>query len=160
MYGECFDKCIGCSKTVQDLYVENRDDFLIQACNNPDYLEKVTGILAMNEAIKMDDIEALDDDFDWDWDSDASQDDAKKAETKCDEKVPEAETKEATEAKPEEASAPSGLKSYTLDELKDGKCPAGVDPANKQAHLSDQEFKAAFGMDKSEFASLKPWKQK
>ena len=52
--------------TVQEMYMKNRDDFLIQACNKPDYLEEVTGITAMNEAINMDDIEALDDDFDWD----------------------------------------------------------------------------------------------
>jgi len=66
MYGECFNKCIGCSKVIQDMYTKNRDDFLISAMNNPDYLEDCTGITAMNEAIKMDDIEALDDDFDWD----------------------------------------------------------------------------------------------
>ena len=61
MYGECFDKCIGCSGKIADGWVENPKMFLINACNNPDYLEDVTGITAMNEAINMDDIEALSD---------------------------------------------------------------------------------------------------
>jgi len=64
MYGECFEKCIGCSKTISDGYKANRTEFLIQACNKPDYLEDLTGITKMNENINIDDIEALSD-FEW-----------------------------------------------------------------------------------------------
>lgn len=65
MYGEVFDKCIGCAQKIAEAYVENREDMLIKACNKPDYLEDLTGITAMNEAINMDDIEALSD-VEWD----------------------------------------------------------------------------------------------
>ena len=65
MYGECFDKCIGCSAKVQDAFQDNREEFIIQACNKPDYLEDLTGITEMNKAINMDDIEALSD-LSWD----------------------------------------------------------------------------------------------
>jgi len=66
MYGECFDKCIGCSKKIAEAYLANPNEFILKACNNPDYLEDTTGITAMNAAINIDDIEALDDDFEWD----------------------------------------------------------------------------------------------
>lgn len=64
MYGECFDKCIGCSQKIVDAYNENPDEFLISACNRPDYLEDLTGITQMNAEINIDDIEAIDD-LDW-----------------------------------------------------------------------------------------------
>ena len=66
MYGEVFNKCIGCSAKIADAYTEDWQTFLIKACNKPDYLEDLTGITEMNQAINIDDIEALDDDFDWD----------------------------------------------------------------------------------------------
>ena len=65
MYGEAFDKCIGCSAKIADSYRSNPDTFLISACNNPDYLEDLTGITEMNAKINMDDILAFDDDFEW-----------------------------------------------------------------------------------------------
>jgi len=65
MYGEVFDKCIGCSAKIADGFVADRKDFLIKALNNPDFLEDITGITAMNEAINMDDIESLSD-TEWD----------------------------------------------------------------------------------------------
>lgn len=65
MYGECFDKCIGCADSIQKAYKADPNEFLINACNRPDYLEDLTGITKMNEAINMDDIEALSD-LDWD----------------------------------------------------------------------------------------------
>lgn len=65
MYGECFDKCIGCSSVMSSAYKENCDDFVVRACNEPDYLEDLTGITALNEKINLDDIEALSD-FEWD----------------------------------------------------------------------------------------------
>lgn len=61
MYGECFDKCIGCSAKIAEAFLEDKEDFLIKACNKPDYLEDLTGITEMNNKINMDDIEALSD---------------------------------------------------------------------------------------------------
>jgi len=49
MYGEVFNKCIGCSDKIAEAFKADRQDFLIQACNKPDYLEDLTGITAMNE---------------------------------------------------------------------------------------------------------------
>ncbi|NXV47827.1 VILI protein, partial [Uria aalge] len=37
--------------------------------------------------------------------------------------------------------------------------PRGVDPSRKEYHLSDQDFKATFGMNRSAFSSLPLWKQ-
>lgn len=65
MYGECFEKCIGCSAKIAEAYQADPATFLIKACNMPDYLEDVTGITEMNKAINLDDIEAFDD-FDFD----------------------------------------------------------------------------------------------
>ena len=65
MYGECFDKCIGCSAKIAEAYEADWQTFLIKACNMPDYLEDETGITEMNNAINLDDIEAFDD-FDFD----------------------------------------------------------------------------------------------
>ena len=65
MYGECFNKCIGCSAAVADGYEANRKEFIISALNQPDFLEDVTGITAMKENINVDDIEVLSD-IEWD----------------------------------------------------------------------------------------------
>jgi ubiquitin-like modifier-activating enzyme ATG7 len=65
MYGECFDKCIGCAFCVSEALKDDRENFLVRACNQPDYLEDLTGITKMNEAINLDDIEALSD-LEWD----------------------------------------------------------------------------------------------
>ena len=54
MYGECFDKCIGCSGKVQEAFQVDREEFIINACNKPDYLEDLTGITEMNNNINMD----------------------------------------------------------------------------------------------------------
>lgn len=65
MYGECFNKCVGCSAKIIEAYEAGAKPFLLESCNNANYLEDLTGITAMNEAINMDDIEAFDDlDFD------------------------------------------------------------------------------------------------
>ena len=65
MYGESFNKCVGCSPKIVDQYEASPKQFLLEACNNANYLEDLTGITAMNEAINLDDIEAFDDiDFD------------------------------------------------------------------------------------------------
>lgn len=60
MFGQAFDKCVGCSKAVIDAYKENKQEFIIRACNEPDYLEELTGITAMLASINVDDIECFD----------------------------------------------------------------------------------------------------
>jgi len=60
MYGQAFDKCVGCSKAVVDEYMRDKREFIIRACNEPDYLEELTGITAMMANIKIDDIECFD----------------------------------------------------------------------------------------------------
>jgi ubiquitin-like modifier-activating enzyme ATG7 len=64
MFGEAFEKCIGCSSKILEAFKENREEFLIRALNKPDYLEDVTGITQMLEKIKMDEIENFDFDDD------------------------------------------------------------------------------------------------
>jgi hypothetical protein len=39
MFGEAFEKCIGCSSKILQAYIDNREEFLIKALNKPDYLE-------------------------------------------------------------------------------------------------------------------------
>ena len=70
MYGESFDKCIGCSKKIIEAYQNNKEEFLLKACNHPDFLEvnyyrfnfvqELTGITAMLSSINVDDIESFD----------------------------------------------------------------------------------------------------
>lgn len=60
MYGQAFDKCVGCSKSVVEEYKKNKHEFIIKACNEPDYLEELTGITAMMADINIDDIECFD----------------------------------------------------------------------------------------------------
>ncbi|XP_068805018.1 villin-1 isoform X2 [Struthio camelus] len=58
--------------------------------------------------------------------------------------------------------APSKLETFPLDVLQSTSAedlPRGVDPSRKEDHLSDQDFKAAFGMTRSAFAALPLWKQ-
>jgi len=59
-------------------------------------------------------------------------------------------------AKDPEPDRSGGL--FSLEELKDG-CPPGVPPTEKEKHLSDADFKEAFGMSKEEFAKTPKWKQ-
>ncbi len=64
MFGQAFDKCVACSKAIVDGYIANRQEFMIRACNEPDYLEELTGITAMMANINVDDIECFDVDED------------------------------------------------------------------------------------------------
>ena len=48
---------------------------------------------------------------------------------------------------------------FSIDELRKG-CPNGVNPASKEQHLSDDDFKTIFGMEKAAFNELKDWKRK
>ena len=64
MFGQAFDKCVGCSSKIIENYLANRVEFIIKACNEPDYLEELTGITAMMANINIDDIECFDVDED------------------------------------------------------------------------------------------------
>ena len=59
MYGEAFDKCTGCSPKVYESLISDRSSFIIKACNQPDFLEDLTGITEMNANINFDDIESF-----------------------------------------------------------------------------------------------------
>lgn len=39
MFGEAFEKCIGCSGKIVDAYREDKRGFVLRACNEPDFLE-------------------------------------------------------------------------------------------------------------------------
>lgn len=57
---------------------------------------------------------------------------------------------------------PSKLEIFPLDVLVNTAAedlPRGVDPSRKEDHLSDEDFQAAFGMNRSAFRSLPLWKQ-
>jgi len=60
MFGQAFDKCVGCSEAVVKAYKQNKEEFIIRACNEPDFLEELTGITAMMANINIDDIECFD----------------------------------------------------------------------------------------------------
>ncbi|KAM9235128.1 villin-1 isoform 2-T2 [Leptosomus discolor] len=57
---------------------------------------------------------------------------------------------------------PSKLETFPLDVLVNTSAedlPRGVDPSRKEDHLSDQDFEAVFGMNRSAFGNLPLWKQ-
>ena len=64
MYGTNFNKCSGCSDIIYQAYKEDKYGFLLKACNQPDYLEDITGITQMNADINYDDIESFGSDID------------------------------------------------------------------------------------------------
>jgi ubiquitin-like modifier-activating enzyme ATG7 len=64
MYGEAFDRCIGCSSKIVESYLEDKQGFVMKACNRPDYLEDLTGITEMLQKVNLDDIEGFDFDED------------------------------------------------------------------------------------------------
>ena len=59
MYGTSFNKCSACSDIVSATFKEDKLGFLLKACNEQNYLEDLTGITKMNEAINFADIESL-----------------------------------------------------------------------------------------------------
>jgi ubiquitin-like modifier-activating enzyme ATG7 len=63
MYGEAFDKCIACSTPIIEEFKRNPEEFLVRACNQPDYLEELTGITKMMAEVDLDAVECFDDDF-------------------------------------------------------------------------------------------------
>uniref|UniRef100_A0A8C9L2J7 Villin-1 n=1 Tax=Pavo cristatus TaxID=9049 RepID=A0A8C9L2J7_PAVCR len=57
---------------------------------------------------------------------------------------------------------PTKLETFPLDVLVNTAAedlPRGVDPSRKENHLSDEDFKAVFGMTRPAFANLPLWKQ-
>ncbi|NXV92794.1 VILI protein, partial [Calonectris borealis] len=57
---------------------------------------------------------------------------------------------------------PTKLETFPLDVLVNTSAedlPRGVDPSKKEHHLSDQDFQAVFGMNRSAFGNLPLWKQ-
>ncbi|NXS86977.1 VILI protein, partial [Erpornis zantholeuca] len=57
---------------------------------------------------------------------------------------------------------PTKLETFPLDVLVNTAAedlPRGVDPSRKEDHLSDEDFQAAFGMNRSAFSNLPLWKQ-
>ncbi|NXN33231.1 VILI protein, partial [Nycticryphes semicollaris] len=57
---------------------------------------------------------------------------------------------------------PEKLEIFPLDVLVNTAAddlPRGVDPSRKECHLSDQDFQATFGMNRSAFGNLPLWKQ-
>lgn len=63
MYGTAFDKCTGCSAMVAEGYQSDREGFLLKVCNNPDYLENLTGLAQMNIEMADLDIQSYGSDF-------------------------------------------------------------------------------------------------
>lgn len=61
LYGEAFDKCIACSKEIIEEFKKDKEQFLLQACGRPDYLEDLTGITKMMNEVDLDAVEMLDD---------------------------------------------------------------------------------------------------
>ncbi|NXU18049.1 VILI protein, partial [Pardalotus punctatus] len=57
---------------------------------------------------------------------------------------------------------PTKLETFPLDVLVNTSAedlPRGVDPSRKEDHLSDEDFQAVFGMNRSAFGNLPLWKQ-
>jgi len=61
--GAAYDRCPGCSETVLQAYEENGFDMLLQAFNEPGYLESLTGLDKLH-----DEGEAIMESVDWDED--------------------------------------------------------------------------------------------
>nr|XP_020647717.1 villin-1 isoform X1 [Pogona vitticeps] len=54
------------------------------------------------------------------------------------------------------------LRTYSLEKLVNvpvEELPSDVDPSRKEDYLSDEDFLAAFGMSRQDFAALAPWKK-
>jgi len=47
--GHRYDKCVACSDAVVEAYLTRRNEFLMEAFNNPKHLEDITGITAMKQ---------------------------------------------------------------------------------------------------------------
>ena len=67
------------------------------------------------------------------------------------------EVKKSEEASKNNYLDPASNK-MEYDQLKKG-IPQGVDPARKEAYLSDEKFEEVFGMTPAAFNELKQWKK-
>jgi hypothetical protein len=65
--GQAFDKCTGCSPAIVAAYEKSLPELLIGACNIPNYLEDLSGLSALHDAV--DELEDWDNDEDDFWDS-------------------------------------------------------------------------------------------
>jgi hypothetical protein len=64
MYGCSYDKCTACSQIIQDAFLSD-PHFMLRACNQPNYLEDLSGLTEMNKNINFDDVQSFgSDDFD------------------------------------------------------------------------------------------------
>jgi hypothetical protein len=61
MFGTAFTNCVGCSTKIVEGYREAPHDFVLKACNEPEFLENIAGITGMMKDFNIDDIECFDD---------------------------------------------------------------------------------------------------
>eukprot|EP01095_Lingulamoeba_sp_RSL-Kostka_P017885 TRINITY_DN956_c2_g2_i1.p2 TRINITY_DN956_c2_g2~~TRINITY_DN956_c2_g2_i1.p2 ORF type:complete len:277 (-),score=117.38 TRINITY_DN956_c2_g2_i1:94-924(-) len=47
--GHAYEKCTACSKIIIDEYHERKEEFVLKACNEPKYLEDLSGLTKMKE---------------------------------------------------------------------------------------------------------------
>jgi hypothetical protein len=59
-----------------------------------------------------------------------------------------------------EAETKINVKKYTLAELQAPTLPKGVPKDQKEKYLNDEEFVVVFGMERADYESMPPWKQK
>lgn len=57
IHGPAFEQCTACSETVLNAYTEGGFDVLLQAFNDPEYLEELTGLAKLKAAMQGDDFE-------------------------------------------------------------------------------------------------------
>ena len=50
-------------------------------------------------------------------------------------------------------------KAYSYERLIDTDLPSDVDPARKEAYLTDSDFQTHLGMDRQAFEAIPQWKQ-
>ncbi|EFP81641.1 Autophagy protein 7 [Puccinia graminis f. sp. tritici] len=67
LVGPAYDKCTGCSQTVIDEYEKSKFSMLIQAFNDPKYLETLTGLSQLYEDSQQVNLESLE------WDDDEEE---------------------------------------------------------------------------------------
>merc|ERR1711924_414131 len=95
---------------------------------------------------------------DLDLESDANKLEAK-AKHLAEKEAAEAKAAERVKDEEEKARAEMALGIvFPLAQLQ-RECPRGMNPAAKEAHLSDEDFHIAFEMSKQDFSELPKWKQ-
>ncbi|KAL8603877.1 hypothetical protein ACOMHN_049695 [Nucella lapillus] len=51
------------------------------------------------------------------------------------------------------------FKTHPVEELRKTSVPKGVDPSCKEKHLTDADFEEVFGMSRTDYLNLRPWRQ-